>query len=153
MGADESLATLYFSEGQEVDTLARTLWGEARGEGAKGMRAVAHVIRNRVALARAKGGSWWGRDIISVCRKPYQFSCWNGDDVNRDRLMKAGENDPVFRLACAVAVRAVRSLDVFDITYGATHYHRYDIAPKWAKGRVPTVRIGAHVFYDLKEEV
>ena len=32
--------------------LAKTLWGEARGEGKKGMQAVANVVMNRVQ----KGG-------------------------------------------------------------------------------------------------
>ena len=39
----------------ETDTLARTLWGEARGEGHYGMEAVASVILNRVKIADAKG--------------------------------------------------------------------------------------------------
>ena len=32
---------------QQVDIVARTIWGEARGEGATGMQAVANVIINR----------------------------------------------------------------------------------------------------------
>ena len=54
-----------------ADTLARTLWGEARNQGQCGMAAVAHVVLNRAAHPR-----WWGHDIISVCRAPEQFSCW-----------------------------------------------------------------------------
>ena len=45
------------SEGDR-DILARTLWGEARGEGLAGQIAVACTIRNRVEDGRAK--SWWG---------------------------------------------------------------------------------------------
>lgn len=33
----------------QVDVVARTIWGEARGEGANGMQAVANVIMNRTA--------------------------------------------------------------------------------------------------------
>jgi hypothetical protein len=40
------------------DILARTLWGEARGEGLAGEIAVAWTIRNRVFDGNPK--SWWG---------------------------------------------------------------------------------------------
>jgi hypothetical protein len=56
----------------DVDTLARTIYGEARGENMLGKRAVAHVILNRV-----KANSWWGKTIAGVCRYKWQFSCWN----------------------------------------------------------------------------
>src|SRR5688500_4029200 len=62
----------------DLDTLARTLWGEARGEGRNGMQAVANVIMNRYKLARSNSGyaRQWGRTVAEVCRKKYQFSCW-----------------------------------------------------------------------------
>lgn len=41
------------------DILARTLWGEARGESLAGQIAVAWTIRNRVN--EGKAASWWGR--------------------------------------------------------------------------------------------
>src|SRR3546814_9887201 len=58
-----------------VDLLARTIWGEARGEPVRGMEAVAAVVMNRVARP-----GWWGRTVASVCTKAYQFACWNEDD-------------------------------------------------------------------------
>ncbi len=70
----------------EINILAKTLYGEARGEGLSGLEAVANTIINRVNTAKAKGGRfWWGNDIISVCQKPYQFSCWNKKDPNRKK--------------------------------------------------------------------
>ncbi len=67
----------------EADVLARTLWGEARSEGHVGMEAVASVVLNRVKVARDHGGKyWWGANIVQVCQKPYQFSCWNRSDPN-----------------------------------------------------------------------
>jgi len=62
------------------DILARTLWGEARGESLAGQIAVAWTIRNRVNDGNAK--SWWGEGYTGVCQKPYQFSCWNSTDPN-----------------------------------------------------------------------
>lgn len=32
---------------EDIDTMARTIWGEARGEGVQGMQAIACVIMNR----------------------------------------------------------------------------------------------------------
>ncbi|VVO24210.1 hypothetical protein PS723_04459 [Pseudomonas fluorescens] len=62
------------------DILARTLWGEARGEGLAGQIAVAWTIRNRVNDGKAK--SWWGEGYAGVCLKAWQFSCWNKNDPN-----------------------------------------------------------------------
>ena len=42
----------------EIDLLARTIWGEARGDGYTGMKAVANVIMNRV-----QKGSWYGKTV------------------------------------------------------------------------------------------
>lgn len=130
----------------EIDVLARTIWGEARGEGKEGMDAVASVILNRVQVAKEKGGYWWGNTIIQVCQKPYQFSCWNKQDPNFKKLTAVNESDVNFATALRVARRAVLGF-VKDGTYGATHYHRFNILPDWAKGQKPTTRIGHHIFY------
>ena len=37
---------------KETDILARTIYGEARGESISGMEAVASVVLNRVAFAK-----------------------------------------------------------------------------------------------------
>lgn len=39
---------------KDRDSLARTLWGESRGEGFEGQIAVAWTIRNRVFDGKAK---------------------------------------------------------------------------------------------------
>ena len=36
----------------DMETFARTIWGEARGESEEGQAAVAWVMRNRVMLPR-----------------------------------------------------------------------------------------------------
>ncbi len=133
-----------------VDTLARTLWGEARGEGPQGMEAVANVVLNRAAVAQAKGGYWWGNDIISVCQKPYQFSCWNRSDPNYRQLQAVTEKDLHFATAMRIARRAVAGT-LADITGGATHYHAKSITPDWARGEAPTTTIRNHIFYKLIE--
>jgi len=133
----------------EVDTLARTLWGEARGEGERGMAAVACTILNRVKVAQAKGKYWWGQNIIQVCQRPYQFSCWNRSDPNFPKLIKVDDTDFKFALALAVARKAVVG-KLKDETGGATHYYADSIkAPYWTKGETITAKIGHHIFYRI----
>ena len=72
---------------KDRDILARTLWGEARGEGPAGQVAVAWTIRNRVF--DGKTNSWWGEGYAGVCQKPYQFSCRNKNDPNYPYLSGA----------------------------------------------------------------
>ena len=139
-----------FYREMEIDVLARTLWGEARGEGAAGMEAVACVILNRVAVAQEHGGKyWWGNNIIQVCQKPYQFSCWNRSDPNFKILQEVDAKNLYFVTALRIARRAVIGA-LTDSTSGATHYHTKDIAPHWAKSETPTATIGHHIFYRLE---
>lgn len=127
-----------------VDVLARTLWGEARGEGIRGMEAVACVVLNRAANPR-----WWGRDIISVCMAPWQFSAWNPDDANRSKMISVNSSDRHFALAQGIARRAVNG-DISDNTNGADHYHAQTITPVWARNKKPVAHIGRHKFYRLE---
>lgn len=132
-----------------VDTLARTLWGEARNEGTKGMEAVACVVLNRVRIAQRHNGYWWGQTIEGVCRKPFQFSCWNTNDPNRPKLLAVTDRNIHFATALRIARRAVHGA-LPDATGGATHYHTKDILPQWAEGQVPVCTIGHHIFYALE---
>jgi len=131
-----------------ADVMARTLWGEARGEGTQGMHAVANVILNRVAIAGKHGTFWWGENVIQVCQKPYQFSCWNRSDPNFRKLQSVDASNLYFATAQRIAARAMAgTLD--DITSGATHYHTLDALPYWAKGKKPCMTLGNHALYSL----
>ena len=132
-----------------VDILARTMYGEARGEGAAGMAAVGHVVFNRVDAR-----SWWGRDVVGVCHKPWQFSCWNPNDPNRARLLNVSGADPTFRSACDIAASLTRAQAAGqrsrdDPAHGATHYYapRIVARPRWTNGLQPCARIGGHDFF------
>mgnify|MGYP000500045909 CR=1 FL=1 len=46
--------------------LARTLFGEARGQSVRGKEAVAAVVINRVNRAIERKGYWWGNDVSAV---------------------------------------------------------------------------------------
>lgn len=139
---------------RDIDTLARTLWGEARGEDHAGRVAVANVIMNRVRHAarhRERRGTeyWWGGTPAEVCRKPWQFSCWNDNDPNRAKLLAVDAEDPTFR-ECLEIARAAVDGSLEDTTHGADHYVNPRVAaPPWAEGVEPVARVGAHEFYRL----
>lgn len=115
------------------------------------MEAVANVVINRVAH-----GGWWGRDIISVCIKPHQFSCWNLEDPNYDKLVAVESDDPQFSAAQKIALNVINGENE-DTTYGADSYvarflflkppKRADGKPNWWENLVPVAEIGNHVFY------
>lgn len=129
-----------------VDILARTLYGEARGETVRGKEAVAAVVINRVRRARAAGGYWWGDSVAAVCLKRWQFSCWNEGDPNRKKIEAVTADNKVFASCLRIARRAVAGV-LADPTGGATHYHTDVVRPPWARGRAPSAVIGAHLFY------
>jgi N-acetylmuramoyl-L-alanine amidase len=132
-----------------VDILARTIWGEARGEPLKGQAAIAHVVLNRRAVAKQYGRFWWGSDVIEICQKLYQFSCWLEADPNLAKLLMVNADDFIFASCLRIARRAVNGVLNDDPTDGATHYHARQITPHWAKGRAPLAEIGNHIFYRI----
>ena len=132
---------------RDRDILARTLWGEARGESLAGQIAVAWTIRNRVKDGNAR--SWWGEDYAGVCQKPYQFSCWNKNDPNYPYL--SGAKPIPFRefARAQIAADHVIAGTAPDPTGGATHYYSITMpnAPKWTEGAMRTLRLGHHIFF------
>lgn len=135
----------------DLDIVARTIWGEARGESLEGKIAVGWIIRNR-----ADNPKWWSRnpdDIpddtpAAVCRDPAQFSCWLESDPNRAKLLAVTVTDAAFR-ECLMVTAGVLSGNMADPTGGANHYHAMSVAPRWAVGRQPDARVGNHLFYKI----
>jgi len=132
---------------KDRDILARTLWGEARGESLAGQIAVAWTIRNRVNDGKAK--SWWGEGYAGVCQKPYQFSCWNKSDPNYAYL--SGAKPIPFRefAQAQIAADQVIAGRVPDPTGGATHYYATTMLkpPVCATGAKQTLKLGHQVFF------
>lgn len=132
------------NEDEEVDAMARTAWGEARGEGKAGMQAVINVIMNRV-----KKGGWWGATPKEVCTKPAQFSVWNKSDPNYAPMLAVTESDSNFALAKQLAVMAYNGM-LPDITNGATNYlalKSLSTVPSWTNKMKQVASIGNHTFY------
>lgn len=130
---------------EDIDTAAKTIWGEARGEGELGMQAVANVIVNR--WKRTDGQFAKDDTIANTCRRRMQFSCWNPDDPNLEKMERLNLADKTYRRALVAILEAIdTSLDA-DITRGATHYHTLNISPFWAEGQKPCATIQHHKFY------
>lgn len=134
---------------KDIDILARTIWGEARGEGRTGMTAVANVVMNRYYQAKSSRAlaRRFGSTVREVCLKKNQFSCWNSNDPNRPLMLKVNMNDAAFRMAIDIATAAVLG-KLNDVTSGSDHYHTTAIRPSWTQGKVAAVVIGTHKFYN-----
>lgn len=130
---------------EDVRLLAATAWGEARSEGEDGMRAVAHVMVNRV-------GARFGDDLETVILAPKQFSVWNRGDPNRplvrnpERYATGGIALETWEDAQRIA-REVLNGESVDPTDGALFYHTRAIRPYWSRYGQGRQVIGAHVFY------
>jgi hypothetical protein len=143
--AVDTIATDVVVNDAEARLLAATIWGEARSEGEHGMRAVAHVMLNRV-------GSRFGENLETVIMTPYQFSVWNRGDPNRrlvanpERYATGGIALETWEQAQRIA-REVLAGQSVDPTGGALFYHTRAIRPSWSSHGVGRQEIGAHVFY------
>jgi len=114
--------------------LALTLWREARGEGRRGMEAVACVIRNRAV----------GLDQIAAISKKWQFSSLTAPgDAMLVKWPLPGD------VAFETAMDIVSNLALLpDITNGATHYFNPNVVrPPWAASMTKVASIGRHDFY------
>ena len=147
---------------QDLDALARTVYGEARGESDLGRLAVAYVPITRAEIAARFVAATGHRHplygdgtVASACHMPWQFSCWNAKDPNMPKLialdLTSEEAQPsVWAAGAALAGSAPNPAE------GATHYHttanprpRHAWPPPWAQGQTPVTQVGGHVFYRL----
>lgn len=124
----------------DIDILARTIYGEARGEKTIGKKAIACVVVNRY-----RSGKWFaGKTIAETCQKKAQFSCWNVTDPNRQKILEASNLE--LGECLKIAEDFVTGKEK-DFLCGATHYHAIGWAPSWAVGHRADFQIGNHLFY------
>lgn len=139
------------TQSQDIDILARTIFGEARGEykrpdgGIAALIAIANVVMNRL-----KQGGWFGSSIVEVCLKPWQFSCWNKNDPNLSLIKEVSVSNPIFKL-CHTIAEEVSYQRWPDLTEGCDHYFSTSLveSPSWSVGKKPKLRVGRHLFYQL----
>jgi hypothetical protein len=128
-----------FTQAENINIMAATLIGEAGGEGAEGMQAVANVIMNRA------GGDF--KKVGAVCLQPYQFSMWNKKQKQVETVVASAQKHPRWSIAVNLVQKAM-SATLPDVTGGATFYFNPKLAmPSWAEKFNKTDRIGNHVFY------
>lgn len=114
--------------------ISDTLYMEARGEGERGLRAVASVIYNRAKGSAAR--------MEKVCLKPKQFSCWNG------KAPKSAFDRRAHALCLSIEKELLSGN--FSPLGEWTHYYNPRLcSPRWAQG-VPCVKIGNHKFLKTK---
>lgn len=131
-------------ERMDVDVLARTLYGEARGEGISGMQAIAWVVVNRVK----RGPPRFPSTVAGVVKQPHQFTCWSPSDPNAKVCAAANEKDPAFVQAIYAASGVLAGLVPSPIG-DADHYHVTSMPspPYWANRMKLVKKIGAHSFF------
>ncbi|QHI70528.1 cell wall hydrolase [Tichowtungia aerotolerans] len=116
---------------------------EAGCDGAEGMQAVLNVIINR-----AEG---YLHRMVPETVKRGSFSCmssiWNSPFPNYSSLLCQAQNQPA---AYSIALRLIETMEngqLWDNTYGATHYHTTDIRPYWVSDMHYLTTVGSHYFY------
>ena len=127
----------HFNTTKAEKIVAITILAEARGEGTKGMYAVAAVIAQRANERKMTPSQ--------VCLQRLQFSCWNGKSVkDLEHLLKVPQAKYALLLARNVSLLSREYVGF------ANHYHNNKIkTPYWAKGKKPIKVIGNHLFYKL----
>lgn len=143
-----------FSKDSDEVLLARMIFGEARNCSDTEKAAVAYTVMNRTK----DGKKWNGTSLREVILCPWQYSCFNKNDPNSDKLKDPERYDQKAFENCLQIARQVISGETKDPTNGATHYFNPNSAnPSWAKelrniGRIKTEQgASRHQFYSTEQ--
>lgn len=122
-----------------ITCLSRTLYWEARGEGASGMEAVAIVVMNRLGQAGFPNTIC---EVVTQRREQgaCQFSWWC------DGRPDDAEEEISYAIAKEIARKALNR-QLTDRTGGALYYHARRVSPSWSAKYLKTVEVGRHLFY------
>jgi spore germination cell wall hydrolase CwlJ-like protein len=122
-----------------ITCLSRTIYWEARGEGAAVMEAIANVVMNRL------GHEGFPNTICKIVMQgreqgACQFSWWcdgRSDDAKEDES---------YAIAKEIARKALNR-QLTDRTGGALYFHQRKATPSWSAEYIKTVEVGEHIFY------
>lgn len=130
---------------EDIELLARAIYGEARN-GSKELKiAIAQSIMNRT-----NKNKWWGNTLKEVILKSKQYSCFNPNDPNYKKIWNPLEYEkPEVWYECLKIAKGVLEDNLKDITKGATHYHTDRIRPSWSRRKQPLTKIDNTLFYRL----
>lgn len=121
-------------DAKEIDCIAKNIYFESRGEGIKGMTAIAHVTKNRVNS---------GKFPDSYCKVVYQSNQFSWVS----KRPKVDKTDEAWQTAKNLA-RVIYYVDLpQDPTYGALYFHSDKDKPYWTKKFKKTTKIKGHTFY------
>lgn len=131
----------------DIDVMARTVFGESDYRNKDDATAIALTIKNRSELTN------WPSSIARVCLQPWQFSCWNQSDPQRERIIAVTKDNKWFS-ECVKISKKVLGGKVDDVTNRSTHYFATYIGrPQWAKGKDPVYSVehksgSKHLFFN-----
>lgn len=141
------IAEAFQRAASDLTFLALVVWREARAEPYLGKLAVAYSILNRVARP-----SWWGRTLLEVVTKKWQYSSMT-DPNDRQLTTWPTSYDSVWTECLTAAQHALEASEP-NPAIGADSYYAVSIkAPNWATAETFVVQIGAHRFYNLDRDV
>ena len=127
--------TLRVTTPTPTEIVASTLWLESRGEGKRGIKAVASVIWTRAQKTEAHPQD--------VCLRPNQFGCWA--EFRPIRTPYGAEGTDLWDYCVKLAKELQQG--TFTPLFKATHYYNPRVCtPYWAKKMKIVTRIGNHVF-------
>jgi len=146
-----SAVASWHPEAAEVDRhdalcLARNIYFEARGEGARGQYAVAAVTLNRALDKR------WADGICEIVYQKKQFSWTISRPMSRPTVI---DDRAAWQRAAEVAVLSLVGLAP-DYSQGATHYvapKRLRQMPVWTTAMAVSHRIDGHVFFSDRNPI
>lgn len=133
----------------DIHSLALCVWKEARGEGCDGMKAVAHVIRNRV------GVPGFAKNLHDVIYGKNQFTSMSVPSDPEFNLQPKSD-DKLYAYCESMAPSILSSIDP-DPTHGACYYANLKTMDKggWFERHIvgdpanhpQTAQIGQHTFF------
>jgi len=146
MKRSKGLMILSLQKSADFIFLTLTVWREARGEPVAVKAAVAHSILNRVNRP-----SWWGKDIMGVVFKKWQYSSLT--DPKDPQLTTWPKADETAWQECLVIASNVMKGLLENPVPGADSYYDISIqAPYWAKDEAFVCQIGRVRFYNLDND-
>jgi len=126
--------------------LAKMLFGEARNCSENEKIAIAYTAINRVNDNK----KWNGETLREVILKPWQYSCFNENDVNKKKLMNPNDYNSKAFEECLDISRKVLSGKYEELNNGQTHYFNPKVVyPSWAGKlkRIGKINNSKHDFY------
>jgi N-acetylmuramoyl-L-alanine amidase len=131
----------------DLTFLALVVWREARAEPRAGKVAVGYSILNRVERP-----AWWGRTLLEVVTKKWQYSSMT--DPGDVQLTKWPTSYDATWLECLAAASEVLARIAPNPAPGADSYYAVSIAaPKWATADTLVAQVGNHRFHNLDRDV